>query len=136
MGTHPIFESDFDCLTGFQNELKEKLVDLKDFTRENAREFFQNYLHRFDDEINEIELRNIELKRKTQSNSSRIDAMKDAVLKERMLLNSTGLDGPNLFNFKSLEAWLEWDGDLDGMPRLKTKLWTVGNLEIESIDEL
>ena len=24
--------------------------------------------------------------------------MKDAVLKERMLLNSTGLDGPNLFN--------------------------------------
>ena len=45
--------------------------------------------------------------------------MKNAVLRERMLLNSTGLDGPNLFNFKSLEAWLEWDGDLDGMPRLK-----------------
>jgi len=37
MGTHPIFESDFDCLTDFRNER-----DSQKFRRAPARNFSEN----------------------------------------------------------------------------------------------
>merc|ERR1712008_165261 len=33
MGTHPIFESDFDCLTGFQKHKMEELRNLKTYLK-------------------------------------------------------------------------------------------------------
>ena len=56
--------------------------------------------------------------------------------KERMLIDSTGLLAPNLTQPKDLKAWIEWDGDYDSLPRLKTRLWTAKSLGVESANEL
>ena len=56
-------------LKKFKDELKERLLDLKVFTKEDASEFFAKYLRRFDDELEETKYRNIELKRKRSSSS-------------------------------------------------------------------
>ncbi|CAG5097330.1 Oidioi.mRNA.OKI2018_I69.XSR.g15028.t1.cds [Oikopleura dioica] len=118
----------------YQDEMRERLVDLKDFTKADAQDFFRKYLHRFDEELNQISETNQILKRKTTG--SRLANINALVLKERQLIDSSGLEGPNLFNFKSLEEWLEWDGEFDSMPRLKTKKWTTQALDINSSVEL
>ena len=97
----------------YQDELRERMADLKDFTKADAQEFFTKYLHRFDDELNQAMETNQMLKRKTTgSKLGTVDSLCshcslffianiNALLsKERQLISSTGLDGPNLFNFK------------------------------------
>ena len=49
----------------FQDEMRERLVDLKDFSKADAQDFFRKYLHRFDEELNQISETNQILKRKT-----------------------------------------------------------------------
>merc|ERR1712003_223862 len=39
MGTHPIFESDFDCLTEWHHKVKEAKVEIAKFTKERESEF-------------------------------------------------------------------------------------------------
>jgi hypothetical protein len=48
----------------YQDELRERMADLKDFSKADAQEFFTKYLHRFDDELNETMETNKILKRK------------------------------------------------------------------------
>ena len=45
------------------------------------------------------------------------------IKKSIMLLNSTGLEAPNLCNKRHCEDWLSWDGDFDSMQ--KVSFWSV-----------
>ncbi|KAJ6668682.1 hypothetical protein lerEdw1_012165 [Lerista edwardsae] len=87
-------------LLWFQSHLDPSKVE---YTKKEACELAENYLHRFSDELEQIELRNSIKGRQGRQHSSRETVIKQTMERERELFDGA------------------WDGDLKKLPNIKMR---------------
>ncbi|XP_062992171.1 translation machinery-associated protein 16 [Elgaria multicarinata webbii] len=105
-------------LLWFQSHLDPNLVE---YTKKEACELVENYLQRFSDELEQIELRNSIKGRQARQHSSRESVIKQTMERERQQYEGHGLDIPDIVNSKHLKTFRDWDGDLKKLPNIKMK---------------
>ncbi|KXJ29284.1 translation machinery-associated protein 16 [Exaiptasia diaphana] len=83
------------------------------YTAEEVREMIEEYLHRFDAELQTIEQLNNAVKgRQGRIHASREDKIKTIVNVETELFNTGGLEIPDLTSAKNLKLFKEWNCDM------------------------
>ncbi|XP_066488073.1 translation machinery-associated protein 16 [Tiliqua scincoides] len=105
-------------LLWFQSHLDPSKVE---YTKKEACELAENYLHRFSDELEQIELQNSIKGRQGRQHSSRETVIKHTMERERELYDGHGLDIPDFVNCKHLQTFRAWDGDLKKLPNIKMR---------------
>ncbi|MBN3316943.1 TMA16 protein, partial [Atractosteus spatula] len=107
-----------DKLLWFQNQLDPNKAE---YTKKDACEIVERYLHRFDNELEQIELANSIKGRQGRQHSSRENVIKQAIERERMQYEGYGIEIPDILNSKHLKAFREWNGDLKKLPNIKMR---------------
>uniref|UniRef100_A0A674HYH0 Translation machinery-associated protein 16 n=1 Tax=Terrapene triunguis TaxID=2587831 RepID=A0A674HYH0_9SAUR len=105
-------------LQWFQSHLDPSKAD---YTKKEACELIEKYLHRFSDELEQIELHNSIKGRQGRQHSSREIIIKQTIEHERQLYEGYGIDIPDIVNGKHLNIFREWDGDLKKLPNIKMR---------------
>uniref|UniRef100_A0A8C4W0A8 Translation machinery-associated protein 16 n=1 Tax=Gopherus evgoodei TaxID=1825980 RepID=A0A8C4W0A8_9SAUR len=105
-------------LQWFQSHLDPSKAD---YTKREACELIEKYLHRFSDELEQIELRNSIKGRQGRQHNSREMIIKQTIEHERQLYEGYGIDIPDIVNGKHLKIFREWDGDLKKLPNIKMR---------------
>ncbi|XP_028599693.1 translation machinery-associated protein 16 isoform X1 [Podarcis muralis] len=105
-------------LLWFQSHLDPDKVE---YTKKEACELTENYLQRFSDELEQIELRNSIKGRQGRQHSSRETAIKQTMERERQMYEGYGLEIPDIVNSKHLKTFSTWDGDLQKLPNIKMR---------------
>ncbi|XP_044286916.1 translation machinery-associated protein 16 [Varanus komodoensis] len=105
-------------LLWFQSHLDPNQVE---YTKKEACKLTENYLQRFSDELEQIELRNSIKGRKARQHISRETVIKQTMERERQLYEGYGLDIPDIVNCKHLKTFRDWDGDLKKLPNIKMR---------------
>uniref|UniRef100_K7FCW8 Translation machinery-associated protein 16 n=1 Tax=Pelodiscus sinensis TaxID=13735 RepID=K7FCW8_PELSI len=111
-------------LQWFQSHLDPSKAD---YTKKEACELIEKYryLHRFSDELEQIELHNSIKGRQGRQHGSREMIIKQTTEHERQLYEGygIGIDIPDIVNSKHLKIFRcrEWDGDLKKLPNIKMR---------------
>ncbi|KAG8135053.1 putative UPF0534 C4orf43-like protein [Naja naja] len=84
--------------------------DKMEYTKKEASELVENYLQRFRDELEQIELHNSIKGRQSRQHSSR-----ETIIKQTME------QIPDIVNCKHLRYFKDWDGDLKKLPNIKMR---------------
>ncbi|XP_036618301.1 translation machinery-associated protein 16 [Trichosurus vulpecula] len=105
-------------LQWFQSHLD---PDKREYTKKDACEIIESYLHRFDSELEQIELQNSIKGRQGRRHFSRETVIKQTVERERKLYEGYGIEIPDIVNAKNLRTFREWDGDLKKLPNIKMR---------------
>ncbi|XP_036372994.1 translation machinery-associated protein 16 [Megalops cyprinoides] len=105
-------------LLWFQNQLDPAK---EEYTKEDACEIIERYLHRFDTELEQIELVNGIKGRQGRLHGSRENVIKQTVERERALYEGNGFEIPDIINCKHLKTFREWNGDLKKLPNIKMR---------------
>ncbi|KAI0230051.1 Translation machinery-associated protein 16 [Lamellibrachia satsuma] len=105
-------------LKWFQDSLvEEKLV----YSREETHELVDRYLHRFDDELDQIEIVNSIKGRSGQQHVSRKHAITMTLEMEKSEYNGPGLEIPDIINGKNLKVFRDWTGEMRFVQNIKTR---------------
>ncbi|CAG0914126.1 unnamed protein product [Notodromas monacha] len=97
---------------------------------------FPSYLHRNDDEMDEITDKNsIGGFRKGRQKSGRLSKLQETVARETELFEGAGLDLPDLFHAESLEFMRNWDGDAKSIHKIRMRKVKRAQLEALAKDE-
>ncbi|KAG8453861.1 hypothetical protein GDO86_000476 [Hymenochirus boettgeri] len=105
-------------LKWFQSHLNPNKAE---YTKKDACELIESYFHRFDSELEQIELHNSIKGRQTRQHSSRETVIKQTIEHEKRLYNGYGIEIPDIVNAKSLKVFRDWDLDLRKLPNLKMR---------------
>ncbi|XP_036438853.1 translation machinery-associated protein 16 [Colossoma macropomum] len=105
-------------LLWFQSQLDAEKLE---YTKKDACEIIERYLHRFDDELEQIELANSIKGRQGRLHGSREAVIKQTIERERMQFEGCGFEIPDMINSKHLKAFREWDGDMRKLPNIKMR---------------
>ncbi|XP_028300203.1 translation machinery-associated protein 16 [Gouania willdenowi] len=105
-------------LLWFQSQLESTKTS---FTKEDACVIIERYLHRFDSELEQIELVNGIKGRQGRLHSSREDVIKQTIERERAQFEGVGFEIPDIINAKHLKTFREWTGDLKKLPNIKLR---------------
>ncbi|XP_006007124.1 translation machinery-associated protein 16 [Latimeria chalumnae] len=105
-------------LQWFQKQLDPQKTN---YTKKDACEIIERYLHRFDSELEQIELLNSIKGRQGRQHASRESVIKQTTERERLLYEGCGIEIPDIVNAKNLEVFREWDGDLQKLPNIKMR---------------
>ncbi|KAK1792577.1 hypothetical protein P4O66_012506 [Electrophorus voltai] len=105
-------------LLWFQNQLA---TDKLEYSKEDACEIIERYLHRFDGELEQIELANSIKGRQGRLHGSREAAVKQTIERERAQYEGAGFEIPDIMNSKHLKTFREWNGDLKKLPNIKMR---------------
>ncbi|KAJ8000417.1 hypothetical protein DPEC_G00179920 [Dallia pectoralis] len=105
-------------LLWFQNQLD---PDRTEFTKEESCQLIERYLHRFDSELEQIELVNGIKGRQGRLHGSREASIKQTVERETSLYHGNGFEIPDIINSKHLNTFREWSGDLKKLPNIKLR---------------
>ncbi|NP_001291152.1 translation machinery-associated protein 16 [Esox lucius] len=105
-------------LLWFQSQLD---PDRTEFTKEDACQFIERYLHRFDSELEQIELVNGIKGRQGRLHGSREAVIKQTLERETALYHGNGFEIPDIINSKHLNTFREWSGDLKKLPNIKLR---------------
>ncbi|KAJ8399284.1 hypothetical protein AAFF_G00413220 [Aldrovandia affinis] len=105
-------------LLWFQNQLEPSKAE---YTKQDACEIIERYLHRFDSELEQIELVNGIKGRQGRMHGSRESVIKQTVERERALYEGNGFEIPDIINSKHLKTFREWTGDLKKLPNIKMR---------------
>ncbi|XP_034626548.1 translation machinery-associated protein 16 isoform X1 [Trachemys scripta elegans] len=89
-------------LQWFQSHLDPSKAD---YTKKEACELIEKYLHRFSDELEQIELHNSIKGRQGRQHSSREIIIKQTIEHERQLYEGYGIDIPDIVNGKHLNIF-------------------------------
>ncbi|XP_038061880.1 translation machinery-associated protein 16-like [Patiria miniata] len=81
-----------------------------EYTRVELCQLVEGYLHRFDEELEQIDIIQGMKARKGRQHAAREDIIKSTMKTERNLFNTCGLEAPDLADKKNLARFLEWDG--------------------------
>uniref|UniRef100_UPI00398E86BD translation machinery-associated protein 16 isoform X2 n=1 Tax=Pristiophorus japonicus TaxID=55135 RepID=UPI00398E86BD len=115
------------------NTIGEKLLWFQDYlepnkteySKQEACEIIERYLHRFDIELEQIELTNSIKGRQGRQHEAREAILKQSIERERLLYEENGIEIPDIINTKHLKSFREWDGDLKKLPNVKMKKLSV-----------
>ncbi|XP_035406417.1 translation machinery-associated protein 16 [Cygnus atratus] len=105
-------------LQWFQSHLDPNKTD---YTKKEACELIEEYMGRFSDELEQIELRNSIKGRQGRQHGSRETVIKQTMERERQLYEGYGIEIPDIVNSKHLKFFREWDGDLKRLPNIKMR---------------
>ncbi|XP_041839821.1 translation machinery-associated protein 16 [Melanotaenia boesemani] len=103
------------------------------FTRKDACDIIERYLHRFDAELEQIELMNGIKGRQGRLHGAREAVIKQTIERERAQYESIGFEIPDFINTKNLKTFREWTGDLKKLPNIKLR--KVSNKGLDAKDE-
>ncbi|XP_067355173.1 translation machinery-associated protein 16 isoform X2 [Channa argus] len=105
-------------LLWFQGQLDpEKTV----YTKKDACDIIERYLHRFDSELEQIELMNGIKGRQGRLHGAREAVVKQTIEREQALFEGIGFEIPDIINAKHLKTFREWTGDLKKLPNIKLR---------------
>uniref|UniRef100_A0A3Q2P5V3 Translation machinery-associated protein 16 n=1 Tax=Fundulus heteroclitus TaxID=8078 RepID=A0A3Q2P5V3_FUNHE len=91
------------------------------YTKKDACEIVERYLHRFDSELEQIELVNGIKGRQGRLHGAREAAIKQTIERERAQFEGVGLEIPDVINTKHLKTFRDWTGDLRKLPNIKMR---------------
>ncbi|XP_041042934.1 translation machinery-associated protein 16 isoform X1 [Carcharodon carcharias] len=109
-------------LLWFQSQLEPSKTE---YSKQEACEIIERYLHRFDTELEQIELTNSIKGRQGRQHEAREAVLKHSIERERSLYEENGIEIPDIINAKHLKVFREWDGDLRKLPNVKMKKLSV-----------
>jgi len=92
-------------------------------------QLIEGILTRFDEEIEQIKLKNSIGKSRKHQHSSRLDAIELAVKADTSDLATCGLEMPDLFDAKNLRYFREWEGELRFVQNISLKRFRRADLE-------
>ncbi|KAF7686768.1 translation machinery-associated protein 16 [Silurus meridionalis] len=115
-----------DKLLWFQSELDS---EKSEYSKQDACEIIERYLHRFDSEIEQIELANSIKGRQGRLHFSRETVIKQTMERERAQYEGNGFEIPDIMNSKHLKTFREWNGDLKKLPNIKMRKVSAKGLE-------
>ncbi|XP_013195182.1 translation machinery-associated protein 16 homolog [Amyelois transitella] len=112
-----------------QNLIGEKIMWFKDripdgcsvLTKEQTLELMESYLARFDEELEQIALKNSVGQRKNRQHASREDIINITKKKEHEEFESCGLEMPDLMNAQQMEVLKSWNGELRFIQHFKLR---------------
>uniref|UniRef100_A0A5F8GS14 Translation machinery-associated protein 16 n=1 Tax=Monodelphis domestica TaxID=13616 RepID=A0A5F8GS14_MONDO len=93
----------------------------REYSKKDACELIESYLHRFNSELEQIELLNSIKGRQGRRHFSREAVIKQTVERERKLYEGCGMEIPDIVNVKHLRTFREWNGDLKKLPNIKMR---------------
>ncbi|XP_059819448.1 translation machinery-associated protein 16 [Hypanus sabinus] len=105
-------------LLWFQSRLE---PDKTEYSKQEACAIIEQYLHRFDTELEQIELANSIKGRQGRQHQAREAILKQTIERERLQYEENGLEIPDIINVKHLKVFREWDGNLKMLPNIKVK---------------
>ncbi|KAM4750568.1 translation machinery-associated protein 16 [Anableps anableps] len=105
-------------LLWFQTQLDPNKTN---YTKKDACEIVERYLHRFDSELEQIELVNGIKGRQGRLHGAREAAIQQTVERERAQFEGVGLEIPDIINTKHLKTFRDWTGDLKKLPNIKMR---------------
>ncbi|XP_053475633.1 translation machinery-associated protein 16 [Ictalurus furcatus] len=105
-------------LSWFQSQLDSGKVE---YSKQDACEIIERYLHRFDGELEQIELANSIKGRQGRLHFSRETVIKQTMERERAQYEGNGFEIPDIINSKHLKTFREWNGDLKKLPNIKMR---------------
>ncbi|KAK0153890.1 Translation machinery-associated protein 16 [Merluccius polli] len=117
-------------LLWFQGQLE---ADKTTYSKKDACEIIERYLHRFDSELEQIELVNGIKGRQGRLHGARETVIKQTIERERALYESNGFEIPDIINAKHLKTFREWTGDLKKLPNIKLR--QVSNKGLDKMKE-
>ncbi|XP_022095880.1 translation machinery-associated protein 16-like isoform X2 [Acanthaster planci] len=91
------------------------------YTQEELCGLVESYLHRFDEELEQIDIIQGMKGRKGRQHATREDIIKSTLKTEQRLFNTCGLEAPDLVDQKNLARFLEWDGTAKDVSVIKMK---------------
>ncbi|XP_069545338.1 translation machinery-associated protein 16 [Brachyistius frenatus] len=91
------------------------------YTKKDACDIIERYLHRFDSELEQIDLMNGIKGRQGRLHGAREAVIKQTVERERALYEGIGIEIPDIINTKHLKTFREWTGDLKKLPNIKLR---------------
>ncbi|XP_023147691.1 translation machinery-associated protein 16 isoform X1 [Amphiprion ocellaris] len=91
------------------------------YTRKDACDIIERYLHRFDSELEQIELVNGIKGRQGRLHGAREAVIKQTIERERAQYEGVGFEIPDIINAKHLKTFREWTGDLMKLPNIKLR---------------
>ncbi|KAJ3613953.1 hypothetical protein NHX12_017531 [Muraenolepis orangiensis] len=111
------------------NSIREKLLwfqgqletDKTTYSKKDACDVIERYLHRFDSELEQIELVNGIRGRQGRFHGARETVIKQTVERERALYEGNGFEIPDIINTKNLKTFRKWTGDLKKLPNIKLR---------------
>ncbi|XP_048390350.1 translation machinery-associated protein 16 isoform X2 [Stegostoma tigrinum] len=105
-------------LLWFQRNLDPNKIE---YSKQEACEIIEKYLHRFDSELEQIELTNSIKDRQGRQHEAREAILKHSIECERIWYEENGIEIPDIINTKHLKAFREWDGNFKKLPNVKMK---------------
>lgn len=103
------------------------------YTREELCELSNRYLHRFDDEIEQIDIVSRIGNRQGNQHASRLAAIKLTQDSDKNELESAGLDVPDLMNKSTFSEFKLWGGETKYVQNFKLK--KIHKSDIDKVDE-
>lgn len=91
------------------------------YTKQDACDLIESYLHRFDSELEQIELVNRIKGRQGRLHCARETVIQQSIERERAQFEGNGFEIPDLINAKQLKTFREWSGDLKKLPNIKIR---------------
>lgn len=89
------------------------------FTKRDLADLVESYLHRFDDELEQISIVNEVGGRRGQRHAAREDAIRITLQQEQEEWMTHGMEVPDLINGKSLKIFRAWQGEMRYIQNLK-----------------
>lgn len=105
-------------LLWFQNQLDSETTE---YSKQEACNIIERYLHRFNSELEQIELVNSIKGRQGRTHGAREAVIKQTMESERAQYEGNGFEIPDIMNTKHLKFFREWDGDLKKLPNIKMR---------------
>lgn len=92
-------------------------------------ELIERYLHRFDEELQQINEQNSIKGRQGRAHASREDTLTNVIERERELFNTCGIELPDLTSAKVLAQFGDWNCDVASFQLIKMRKFNSSTLE-------
>ncbi len=105
-----------------------------EYSRQDLSQMMESYLHRFDEELEQIDIIQGMKSRKGRQHAAREDVIRTTMKSEENLFNTCGLEAPDLTDKKTLGIFLEWDGTTRHVNLIKMRKVTSTKLTSQNED--
>ncbi|XP_017769099.1 PREDICTED: translation machinery-associated protein 16 [Nicrophorus vespilloides] len=112
----------------FQSKISE---NEKCMSAAQTYELINQYLNRFEEELQQIKIKHSIGQRKNRQHASREDIINMTMKRETEEFNTCGLEIPDVMNTKNYEALMKWNRELRFLQNLKSVRITKAKLEAE-----
>lgn len=116
-------------LLWFKERLEKLDSEKKVFTKSDFGSLVQEYLQRFDSELEQIDIVRSVGKRQGNPHSSRENAVKLTIEREKRQIDEGSFEVPHVFNAKNLAFFRAWNGEIKYVKNIKLSKISSKDLE-------